>query len=135
MSIDTERTTGLDNGVKLVKPTDRTLAAAQTAGMIREQAIKTDTLWAGIARTAPGNRSGWHHHGDWETVVYVIQGAVRLECGAGGLTIMQAEPGDHLLIPKYEVHRESNPTDEEQVLTVVRVGSGPVVVNVDPPPE
>jgi uncharacterized RmlC-like cupin family protein len=70
-----------------------------------------------------------------QQILRKVQGAVRLECGAGGLMIMQAEPGDHLLIPKYEVHRESNPTDEEQVLTVVRVGSGPVVVNVDPPPE
>lgn len=120
-------------GVRLVKPGDRKLAAAQTAGMIREEAVQTDHLWAGIARTKPGNLSNWHHHGDWETIAYVIAGACRLEFGAGGQEMVVGEPGDYLYIPKGEIHRESNPTEGEQALVIVRFGTGPVVINVDGP--
>ncbi len=45
-------------GVRLIRAADRTPAGMQTPGMSREAAIETDTLWAGIARTAPGNNPG-----------------------------------------------------------------------------
>jgi uncharacterized RmlC-like cupin family protein len=121
------------SGCVLVKASDRLAAAAQTPGMIREEAISTGQVWSGIAITAPGNLSGWHHHGDWDTVAYVLSGAVRLECGPSGQTVIHAEPGDFLFIPKSEIHRESNPTSEEQRLVIVRSGHGPVVVAVDGP--
>jgi uncharacterized RmlC-like cupin family protein len=101
--------------------------------MIREEAFQSESLWAGTARTAPGNISGWHHHGDWTTIAYVITGAVRLECGPGGRTVVQGMPGDYLLIPQGEIHRESNPADSEQMLVIVRYGSGPVLFNVEGP--
>lgn len=123
-----------ETGCVLIKPVDRTLAAAQTPGMIREEAFQTDQIWTGIARTAPGSVSGWHHHGNWATVAYVLSGAVRLECGVGGRIIKYAEPGDFLFIPKGEIHRESNPTGEEQCLVIVRSGDGPVVIAVDAAP-
>jgi uncharacterized RmlC-like cupin family protein len=120
-------------GCLVVRPAERTLAAAQTPGMVREEALQRGQMWTGIARTAPGSVSGWHHHGDWDTVAYVLAGAVRLECGAGGRIVKQAEPGDFLFIPKGEIHRESNPAEEEQCLVIVRSGQGPVVVAVDEP--
>lgn len=123
------------SGVRLVRATERTRAAAQTPGMVREEAFQAAGLWAGIARTAPGNTSGWHHHGDWNTIAYVITGALRLECGPGGRTTVDAEPGDYMFIPGGEVHRESNPSDGEQMLVIVRMGDGPVVVNVAGPPD
>jgi uncharacterized RmlC-like cupin family protein len=101
--------------------------------MIREEAIQTDHLWAGIARTKPGNISGWHHHGEWETVAYVIAGACRLEFGPGGQEVVVGEPGDYIFIPKGVIHRESNPTEGEQALVIVRFGTGPVVIGVDGP--
>jgi uncharacterized RmlC-like cupin family protein len=120
-------------GVTLVRPEDRKLAAAQTAGMIREEAVQTDHLWAGIAQTQPGNVSNWHHHGEWETIAYVIAGACRLEFGPGGRQVVVAEPGDYIFIPKGEIHRESNPTEGEQALVIVRFGTGPVVINTEGP--
>jgi uncharacterized RmlC-like cupin family protein len=120
-------------GVKLVKANERKLAAAQTAGMVREEAVQTEHLWAGIARTQPGNISNWHHHGEWETIAYVITGACRLEYGPGGQQVAHAEPGDYLYIPKGEIHRESNPLQGDQALVIVRFGTGTVVINVDGP--
>lgn len=119
--------------VVLVKANERKLAAAQTPGMLREEAVNTENLWAGIAKTSPGMISGWHHHGDWDTVAYVVVGVVRLEYGVCGRDVAYAEPGDYLYIPKGVIHRESNPTDGEQALVIVRTGSGPVVIAVDGP--
>jgi uncharacterized RmlC-like cupin family protein len=121
-------------GVRLVHAADRLLAGAQTPGMTREEAFCSSSFWAGIARTAPGNVSGWHHHGAWDTIAYVITGEVHLEYGPGGQSVAHARPGDHLFIPKGEIHRESNPADVERTLAIFRIGEGPVVIAVDAPP-
>jgi uncharacterized RmlC-like cupin family protein len=119
--------------VTLVKASDRKPVSVQTAGVTREEALTTGKLWAGIARTAPGMSSGWHHHGSWETIAYVVTGAVRLEFGPGGDEVVEGDPGDYLYIPGNLVHRESNPAAVEQTLVIVRVGEGPVTTNVEEP--
>jgi len=60
-------------------------------------------------------------------------GVVSLEFGPGGCSVALVQPGDYLSIPGGEIHRESNPTDVEQTLVIIRTGSGPVVINVDRP--
>ena len=129
----TDTTGSAKPGFRLVKPSDRTIAPNQTPGMIREQAVQTDTMWAGVARTAPGTASGWHHHGDWDSVIFVVAGAIQIDYVAGERGTLHGEVGDYLFIPGGEIHRESNPSDVEQVLAVIRTGSGPVVTNVDEP--
>jgi uncharacterized RmlC-like cupin family protein len=104
-----------------------------TAGMVREEAIITEGLWAGLVRTERGMISAWHHHGEYETAIYVLTGKLRMESGVGGTEIAEAGPGDFVLVPRHAVHRETNPSDEESRLIVVRSGSGEVVVNVDGP--
>lgn len=104
-----------------------------TSGMVREEAIATEGLWAGLVRTEAGMTSGWHHHGGYETAIYVLSGRLRMESGVGGTDIADAGPGDFVLVPRRTVHRESNPSDEESRLIVVRSGSGEAVVNVEGP--
>jgi uncharacterized RmlC-like cupin family protein len=101
--------------------------------MVREQAIAMERLWAGLARTEPGMASGWHHHGDHDTAIYVVSGALRMESGPGGSSVIDAGPGDFLHVPKHAIHREANPTDTESHLVVVRAGEGPTTINVDGP--
>jgi uncharacterized RmlC-like cupin family protein len=101
--------------------------------MIREEAVATGGMWAGFVRTAVRETSGWHHHGDYETSIYVVTGSVRMESGPGGGDVIEAGPGDFFYVPPGAVHREGNPGDEEAHLIVVRAGSGPAVVNVDGP--
>lgn len=62
--------------VRRIAPDERTKAAA-TAGMIREEAVTTDGMWAGLARTEAGMVSDWHHHGAYESAIYVLSGALR----------------------------------------------------------
>lgn len=118
--------------VRRVVPADR-VEADPTPGMLREEAIATDGLWAGLVRTDAGAVSGWHHHGEHETSIYVARGRVRIESGAGGLDVVEAEPGDFLHVPRGAVHRESNPGDDESAIVVVRAGRGVPTVNVDGP--
>jgi uncharacterized RmlC-like cupin family protein len=104
-----------------------------TPGMVREQAIAVPGLWAGLVRTESQMTSGWHHHADYETSIYVMSGRLRMESGPGGAEVLEAQAGDFLHVPKGAIHRESNPGDEESRIIVVRAGHGPAVINVDGP--
>ncbi|HET9201511.1 MAG TPA: cupin domain-containing protein [Acidimicrobiia bacterium] len=101
--------------------------------MTREQAIATEGLWAGLVRTEAGMVSGWHHHGEYETSIYVLTGALRMESGPDGGSIVEAGPGDFLHVPKGAIHREANPGETESQIIVVRAGHGAAVINVEGP--
>ncbi|MGZ8591240.1 MAG: cupin domain-containing protein [Actinomycetota bacterium] len=96
----------------VVVPADGRIVGPATPGMERQQAFATEGMWAGHVRTEPGMVSGWHHHGEFETAVYVLSGALRFESGSGGVDVADAGPGDFALVPKGVVHRESNPSDD-----------------------
>jgi uncharacterized RmlC-like cupin family protein len=121
-----------DAPVRMVRAGDRT-EGQPTPGMHREQALDTGSMWAGYVTTDAGAVSGWHHHGEHESAIYVLSGALRMEFGAGGREVLDAGPGDFLYVPPHAVHREGNPTAERSEIVVVRGGTGPPVVNVDGP--
>jgi uncharacterized RmlC-like cupin family protein len=104
-----------------------------TPGMERQEAFATDRMWSGVARTEPGMVSGWHHHGEYETTIYVLTGSLRMEFGPDGSTTLEAGPGDFVYVPKGAVHRESNPSAEPADIVVVRAGRGESTINVDGP--
>ena len=118
--------------VRRIAPAERTEGAA-TPGMVREQAIATNGIWAGYVRTAAGMVSGWHHHGAYETTIYVLAGGLRMESGPGGGATVEAGPGDFVYVAPGAIHRESNPTEVESQIVVVRSGTGEPVFNVDGP--
>ncbi len=122
----------MSGGVRRIGPEERTEGAA-TPGMVREQAIATDGMWAGYVRTAAAMASGWHHHGAYETTIYVLTGGLRMEFGPNGGQTVEAGPGDFVYVAPGAIHRESNPTDVESQILVVRSGTGEPVVNVDEP--
>ena len=118
--------------ITCVHPEDRILADP-TPGKAREQAIDIAGLWSGFVRTEPGVASGWHHHGDHDTSVYVVEGHVRIEFGPGGAYAADAGPGDFVHIPKHVVHREVNAGSTTSQEIITRSGSGPVTINVEGP--
>jgi uncharacterized RmlC-like cupin family protein len=118
--------------VTSVHPADRRVADP-TPGKVREQAIAVNGLWSGLVRTAPGVASGWHHHGEYDTSVYVVEGTVRVEFGPGGAQAADAGPGDFVHIPRRLVHREVNAGSTPSQEIVTRSGTGPLTVNVDGP--
>ena len=118
--------------VSLIRPEQR-VPGDPTPGMVREQAIAVDGMWAGLVHTEAHMVSGWHHHGDHDSAIYVVSGALRMESGPGGAVVADARPGDFVHVPRGAIHRESNPEDTESRVVVVRSGQGPVVINVDGP--
>ena len=89
--------------VKLIRPADRS-EGQMTPGMRREQAVSTDRSWAGHVTTEAGMVSGWHHHGDYESHIYVVSGLLRMESGPGGQDVIDAQPGDFVFVPPHTVH-------------------------------
>ena len=110
-----------------LEPTD------PTPGMSRRMAAHGDGMWTGTVDTEPGAVSGWHHHGEHETTLYIVSGRMRLESGPNGGEVVEAGPGDFVRVPAGAVHRESNPVDETSRAVIVRCGSGAPTINVDGP--
>lgn len=120
--------------VRVIRQADRFLPdAAQTPGMIREEAVSSESMWFGVVKAVPHMVSGWHHHGANDTYVYLIRGGLRIEYGPGGHELAEAGPGDFLHIPRDSVHREASSGPEGTESVVFRVGGGEVLFNVDGP--
>src|SRR5512134_1464628 len=77
----------------VVVPVDDRVIGPATPGMERQQALATEGLWAGFVRTRPGMMSGWHHHGEFDTAVYVLSGAIRFEWDRPTTTSPTPVPG------------------------------------------
>jgi uncharacterized RmlC-like cupin family protein len=112
---------------------DELVASDPTPGMTRRLGVRTDGMWSGTVDTAPGTTTGWHHHGEHDTTLYVVSGRFRLESGPDGRVVVEGGPGDFLHVPAGAVHRESNPGQTPSRAVVVRCGSGEPTTNVDGP--
>lgn len=112
---------------------DALAPADPTPGMTRQVAIAGESMWSGTVDTVGGATSGWHHHGDHDTTLYIVSGRMRLESGPNGEHAVEAGPGDFLRVPAGAVHRESNPGDETARAVIVRCGTGVTTVNVEGP--
>jgi uncharacterized RmlC-like cupin family protein len=123
--------------VKVVKPHQRDTSTAQTPGMHRAEGCGAKTvgaehLWVGHVSVDKGVRSGPHHHGDLESVIYVISGHARFRFGDKLEHTVEAEPGDFVFVPPYLVHQEINASADIAVdMVVARSSQENVVVNVD----
>lgn len=113
---------------------DELTDADPTPGMRRRVAFTAPGLWAGLVHTDAGAASGWHHHGDHETSLYVVDGRLRIEFGPGGGDAIVAAAGEFIHVPAHTVHRELNPDDQASTAVIARAGDGgPPTINVDGP--
>jgi uncharacterized RmlC-like cupin family protein len=124
------------DGVRVVHGTDLDPNTPQTPGMNRAAAITAATagaqkLWAGTVTIHPNAKTGAHHHGDLESVIYVVRGRARMRWGERLEYVAEAGPGDFIFVPPYVPHQEINAsTDEPLDCVLVRSGQDPVVVNL-----
>src|SRR5450432_4479753 len=125
------------HGVKIVHSDELDLNTPQTSGMTRAAAITharngASKLWAGTVVVEPDAKTGPHHHGELETVLYVVKGRARMRWGDRLEFSEEAGPGDFIYVPPYVPHQEINARpDEPCEAVVVRSGQDPVVVNLD----
>ncbi|HZW53568.1 MAG TPA: cupin domain-containing protein [Candidatus Elarobacter sp.] len=127
------------DGVRVVRGCDADPNTPQTPGMNRAAAITTATagaqkLWAGTVVIHPDARTGAHHHGELESVIYVVKGRARMRWGQRLEFTAEAGPGDFIFVPPYVPHQEINAAaDQALECVLVRSGQDPVVVNLDIP--
>jgi uncharacterized RmlC-like cupin family protein len=126
-----------NDGVRVV-PGDRLDAnTAQTPGMFRQAAINharvgAQRIWAGTVSIQPDAKTGAHHHGALESVIYVIRGRARMRWGESLEYVAEAAAGDFIYIPPYVPHQEINASPDEVLECVlVRSDNEAVVVNLD----
>jgi uncharacterized RmlC-like cupin family protein len=133
-----ETTTNWQNdGIRIVRSNELDHNTPQTPGMTRAAAITyartgAQKLWAGTVVVQPNVRTGPHHHGELETVIYIVRGRARFRWGNQLEYVAEAGPGDFIYVPPFVPHQEINATNVEPVEAVlVRSGQEPIVVNLD----
>jgi len=133
-------------GVQVIPGDALDANTAQTPGMNRAAAITrartgAEKLWAGTVTIQANAKTGAHHHGDLESVIYVVRGRARMRWGEHLEFTAEAGPGDFIYVPPYVPHQEINASRDQPLdCVLVRSGQEPVVVNLpleprEPPEE
>lgn len=124
-------------GVRVVPGDSLDTNTAQTPGMNRAAAIShervgSEKLWAGTVTIHAGAKTGAHHHGELESVIYVVRGRARMKWGDNLEYTAEAGPGGFIFVPPYVPHQEINASDDEPLECVLtRSGQQPIVVNLE----
>ena len=132
--------------MKIIRADQLDSNTPQTPGMNRAAAIThartgANKLWAGTVTIHANAKTGAHHHGELESVIYVVSGRARMRWGEHLEYVADAGPGDFIYVPPFVPHQEINANREEPLsCVIVRSGQEPVVVNLeiapaDPPEE
>ena len=117
-------------------PAELSSETQQTSGSLRMSAIAArngvvSSLWAGIFVVEPSAMTGIHHHGEQETVVYVLEGEAFVRWGNRGEHSATVRAGDFLRVPSWLPHQEINPSSEHSFRwVVVRSTPEPIVENL-----
>ncbi|MFC3127551.1 cupin domain-containing protein [Pseudoroseomonas globiformis] len=125
------------SGVRVIPAGSFDTGTAQTQGMNRAAAINmarvgAQKIWAGTVHIHANAKTGAHHHGALESVIYVIKGKARMRWGEKLEFTAEAGPGDFIYVPPYVPHQEINASSDETLECVlVRSDNEAVVVNLD----
>jgi uncharacterized RmlC-like cupin family protein len=125
------------HGIRIVRAGELDSNTPQTPGMTRAAAIShasagAQKLWAGTVVVEPNAKTGAHHHGELETVLYIVRGRARFRWGENLEFADEAGPGDFIFVPPFVPHQEINALPDQPVeAVVVRSGQDPIVVNLD----
>jgi uncharacterized RmlC-like cupin family protein len=125
------------DGVQVIPGNSLDPNTAQTPGMDRKAAINAarvgaQKIWAGTVTIHANAKTGAHHHGALESVIYIVRGRARMRWGDHLEYVAEAGPGDFIFVPPYVPHQEINASTSEPLECVlVRSDNEAVVVNLD----
>lgn len=125
------------SGVRVIPAGSLDTNTPQTPGMNRAAAIDfarvgAQKIWAGTVHIHAGAKTGAHHHGALESVIYIVRGRARMRWGEHLEFTAEAGPGDFIYVPPYVPHQEINASaDETLECVLVRSDNEAVVVNLD----
>src|SRR5213075_2535296 len=124
-------------GVRVVRANELDPNTPQTPGMNRAAAITyaragAEKLWAGTVVIHPKAKTGAHHHGPVDSVIYVVSGKARMRWGDKLQFVAEAGPGDFIYVPPYVPHQEINASETEPLSCVLcRSDNEAVAINID----
>jgi uncharacterized RmlC-like cupin family protein len=127
---------GLSNSIRVVHPNELSAGTVHTPGSLRMAAISATQgivcpIWGGIFLVEPSAKTAIHHHGQQETIVYVLEGEALVRWGDRGGYSATVRAGDFLRVPSWLPHQELNPSKEHPFRwVVVRSTPEPIVVNL-----
>jgi uncharacterized RmlC-like cupin family protein len=133
----TEMQSWKHDGVRVIPADQLDGNVPSTPGMDRKAAINfarvgAQKLWAGTVHIHPNAKTGAHHHGPLESVIYVIRGRARMRWGNQLEFVAEAGPGDFIYVPPYVPHQEINASEHEVLECVLCRSDGQAVaVNLD----
>ena len=125
------------DGVRVIPAGSLDSNTPQTPGMSRAAAINfarvgAQKIWAGTVKIDANAKTGAHHHGALESVIYVVRGRARMRWGDKLQFMAEAGPGDFIYVPPYAPHQEINASTSDPLeCVVVRSDQEAVVVNLD----
>jgi uncharacterized RmlC-like cupin family protein len=125
------------HGVRVVHGHELDPNVPQTKGMSRAAAINfarvgAEKIWAGTVNIQPNAKTGAHHHGPVESVIYVVRGKARMRWGERLEFTAEAGPGDFIYVPPFVPHQEINASPTETLECVlVRSDGQAIAVNLD----
>ena len=126
-----------NDGVRVIPAGSLDTNTAQTPGMNRAAAINfarvgAQKLWAGTVHIHPNAKTGAHHHGPLESVIYVVKGRARMRWGEKLEFVAEAGPGDFIYVPPFVPHQEINASPDQTLECVlVRSDGEAVAINLD----
>ncbi|HEX9461813.1 MAG TPA: cupin domain-containing protein [Alphaproteobacteria bacterium] len=137
MADDPRPTDWKHDGVRVIPADSLDTNTPQTPGMSRAAAINfarvgAQKIWAGTVKINANAKTGAHHHGALESVIYVLRGRARMRWGDRLQFVAEAGPGDFIYVPPYVPHQEINASSSDSLeCVVIRSDQEPVVVNLD----
>ena len=126
-----------NHGVRVVHAGELDTNTPQSPGMNRAAAINAarvgaQKIWAGTVHIHPDAKTGAHHHGHLESVIYVVKGKARMRWGEKLEFVAEAGPGDFIYVPPYVPHQEINASaDDTLECVLVRSDNEAVAINID----
>jgi uncharacterized RmlC-like cupin family protein len=125
------------DGVRVIPGNQLDGNVPSTPGMDRKAAINfarvgAQKLWAGTVTIHANAKTGAHHHGPLESVIYVVRGRARMRWGEQLEFTAEAGPGDFIYVPPFVPHQEINASATEVLECVLCRSDGQAVaVNLD----
>jgi uncharacterized RmlC-like cupin family protein len=125
------------DGVRVIPSHTLDPNTPQSPGMDRKAAINfarvgARKLWAGTVSIKPNAKTRAHHHGESESVIYVVRGKARMRWGERLEFTAEAGPGDFIYVPPFVPHQEINASQNAPLECVlVRSDNEAIVVNLD----
>ena len=126
-----------DHGVNVIPADTLDPNTAQTPGMTRAAGINlarvgAHKIWAGTVSIEPNAKTGAHHHGHLESVIYVVHGRARMRWGERLEFVAEAAAGDFIYVPPFVPHQEINASGSERLECVlVRSDNEAIAINLD----